>query len=306
MDDNGRYMDADPVVSLQDVSKHYGSSVGVEHVDLEVVAGEAFGLLGSNGAGKTTLLRTLLGLLRPSGGMVRLFGLDAHREGTAARARVGNLPGDFAGDPRLTGRELVGFCARVRGMDGLGQAEALAERFGADLDRPLGELSRGNRQKVGLIQAMFHSPELLVCDEPTSGLDPIVQAEFLAVLEEHRDAGGTVLMSSHELDEVQRACDRVAIIRAGRLVATEAVAQLRGRTLHHVGVRFADPSGAAGLERIPGVRGLRREDDLVRFDVTGPLDPVVKALAARTVLTLEIAEPTLDEVFLAHYREERG
>jgi ABC-2 type transport system ATP-binding protein len=267
-----------------------------------VGAGEAFGLLGPNGAGKTTLIRTLLGLLHPTSGSARVFGLDSRRGATAIHARLGNLAGDFACDPRLTGRQLLELCAGVRGIDGLGRAEELAVRFHAALDRRTGEPSRGNRQKIGIIQACFHEPELLVLDEPTSGLDPLMQEEFLALIGEHVARGGTLLMSSHDLDEVQRSCTRVGIIRDGRLAAVEEVDALRSRSMHRVRVRFAGfVPDAAVLESLPGVEDLEASGPEVRFHVTGSIDPVVKALAHHDLADLEITEPSLEEVFVTYY-----
>jgi ABC-2 type transport system ATP-binding protein len=172
-------------------------------------------------------------------------------------ARLGNLPGDFAYDPHLTGRQLLDYFAELRGMRGLGRAHALAERFEADLERALGQLSRGNRQKIGLIQAAFHEPDLLLLDEPTTGLDPLMQEEFLAFVAEERDRGCTVFLSSHELGEVERACDRVGIIRDGRLVAVENVAEITGHSYRHVTIAFAEPVDPAEFERIPGVTELQ-------------------------------------------------
>jgi ABC-2 type transport system ATP-binding protein len=237
--------------------------------------GEVFGFLGPNGAGKTTTIRTLLDLLHPTGGSARLFGLDSHRDSVAIRARLGNLPGDFGYGKQATGREALRLLARLRGMDGLGRAESLATRFHADLDRPLGQLSRGNRQKVGLILATFHSPDLLILDEPTSGLDPLMQEEFLAMVAEERQRGCTVLLSSHELDEVERVCDRVGIVRAGRLVAVERVSELLAKTQRRdrVEVEFAEPVELEDVRAIPGVVGA------------------------------EFAHATLEEVFLTYYGE---
>ncbi len=183
----------------------------------------------------------------------------------------------------------------------LGSASLLAERFEADLDRRIGELSTGNRQKIGLIQALFHDPELLVLDEPTTGLDPLMQEEFLAVVTEYRDRGGTVFLSSHDLDEVERVCDRVAIIREGRLAAVERVADLRGRAYHHVSIDFASPIEAAEFARIPGVSELEVTGSHVSFKATGALDAVVKTAARHTVEDIELTEPTLEEIFLTFY-----
>ena len=294
------------VIETDRLTKRYGEERGIEDVSMRVEAGEVFGFLGPNGAGKTTTIRTLLDLLHPTSGSARLFGLDSRRDSLAIRARLGNLPGDFSYDPHLTGRELVSFLGGVRGVDGLGRAPALAERFEADLNRPLRELSRGNRQKIGLIQALFHDPELLILDEPTSGLDPLMQEEFLVVVREERESGTTVFLSSHELDEVQRACDRVGIIRDGRLVAVEEVAELTGRAYRHVSVEFAVPVDAFEFRRLPGVSELAVSGNRLSFKVEGDLDPVVKAAARHTVRDIEVTQPTLEEIFLAYYGRDGG
>jgi ABC-2 type transport system ATP-binding protein len=266
------------VIDTEGLTKLYGRARGIEDVTFSVEAAEVFGFLGPNGAGKTTTIRTLLDLLHPSRGSARIFGLDSHRESVAIRARLGNLPGDFGYGKQTSGREALGVLARLRGMDGTGRADALAERFHADLDRPLGELSRGNRQKIGLILATFHSPELLILDEPTSGLDPLMQEEFLALVAEERERGATVLLSSHELDEVERVCDRVGIVRAGRLIAVERVADLLAKAQRRnlVEVEFAE---AVELEEVRAMPG------------------VVKA---------EYAHATLEEIFLTYYGEGEG
>jgi ABC-2 type transport system ATP-binding protein len=243
------------VIEADRLTKRYGGARGIEDMTVSVEKAEVFGLLGPNGAGKTTAIRTLLDFLHPTSGSARVFGLDSRRDSVAIRARLGNLPGDFGYGKQATGREALRLLARLRGIDGLGRAEALAERFRADLDRPLGELSRGNRQKVGLILATFHSPELLILDEPTSGLDPLMQEEFLALLGEERERGCTVLVSSHELDEVERVCDRVGIVREGRLIAVERLADLLAKTQRPtlVEVEFAEPVALQDVRAIPGV-----------------------------------------------------
>jgi len=292
------------VIETERLTKRYGTSRGIEDLTLSVSAGEVFGFLGPNGAGKTTTVRTLLDLLHATSGRARLFGLDSHRDSRATRARIGNLPGDFAYDERRTGLELLRFFAAVRGMVDLGRARDLAQRFEADLGRPLGELSRGNRQKIGLIQALFHDPELLILDEPTTGLDPLMQEEFLAVVGEHRDRGGTVFLSSHDLDEVERVCDRVGIIRAGNLAALEHVDEMRGRAYRNVSVRFAAPVEPAQLGDLGSVQDLEVDGPRVRFRVRGNLDSTIKALARHSVIDMEITRPTLEELFLTYY--ERG
>ena len=289
------------IIQTEQLTKYYGPHRGIVEVDIEVAPGEVFGFLGPNGAGKTTTIRTLLDLLHPTSGSAAVFGLDSRRDSLTIRARLGNLPGDFAYDPRLTGRELVALLADVRAMRDLGRAGELAERFQADLDRPLGELSRGNRQKVGLVQAAFHDPELLILDEPSSGLDPLMQEEFLTFVAEERGRGHTVFLSSHELDEVQRACDRVAIIREGRLVALESVEDVTGRSYRHVTIEFAGPVDPGEFRRIPGVSDLVRTGCRVTFKLAGDVDPVIKAAACHTVTELELSRPSLEEVFLTYY-----
>ena len=290
-----------PVIETHELTKRYGSERGVEDVSLTIERGEVFGFLGPNGAGKTTTIRTLLNLLHPTSGSARIFGMDSRRDNLAIHARLGNLPGDFDYDRRMTGRELLDFFAGLRGMADNGRADALAERFAADLDRPLSDLSRGNRQKIGLIQAAFHDPELLLLDEPTSGLDPLIQEEFLAFVAEERDRGRTVFLSSHELDEVERACDRVAIIRAGRLVAVERVADMTARSFRHVAIEFADRVDPEEFRRIPGVSGLEATGNRISFRATGDMDDIVKTAARHTVHDIEFGHPSLEEVFLTYY-----
>ena len=295
-----------PVIETEHLTKRYGRDRGIEDVSLAVEAGEVFGFLGPNGAGKTTTIRTLLDLLRPTSGSARVFGLDSRRDSVAIHARLGNLPGEFAFDPRLSGREIVSFLAGLRGVPDLGRAGLLAERFQADMDRPIGQLSRGNRQKIGLVQAAFHEPDLLMLDEPTGGLDPLMQEEFLAFVAEERDLGRTVFLSSHELDEVERACDRVGIIREGRLAAVENVAEITGRSFRHVTIDFAHPVDPAEFRRIPGVAALERDGNRLSFKAHGDLDRVIKAAARYPVADIELVRPTLEEIFLTYYGRNGG
>jgi ABC-2 type transport system ATP-binding protein len=290
------------VIETEGLTKRYGAKRGIEDVTVSVEAGEVFGLLGPNGAGKTTTIRTLLDLLHPTGGRARIFGLDSHRDSVAIRARLGNLPGDFGYGRQSTGREALRLLARLRGVDGLGRASELAERFQADLDRQLGQLSRGNRQKIGLILATFHSPELLILDEPTSGLDPLMQEEFLTLVGEERNRGCTVLLSSHELDEVERVCDRVGIVRDGRLIAVARIHDLLGRARRTAALELAEPAALVeDLRSLPGVTDLEATDGKVSFKVAGDLDQVLRAIAKRHVTDMEFTHPTLEEVFLTYY-----
>jgi ABC-2 type transport system ATP-binding protein len=296
--------EAVPVLETEALTKRYGERRGIEELTLSVEQGEVFGFLGPNGAGKTTTIRTLLDLLHPTSGSARIFGLDSRRDSVAIRARLGNLPGDFGFGRHTSGRRALNLLARLRGVRDLDRAEQLARRFRADLDRPLGELSRGNRQKVGLVLALFHRPELLILDEPTGGLDPLMQEEFLALVREEHERGATVFLSSHELDEVERICDRVGIIRDGRLVAVEHIAELIGRTPRRVTVELADTADLEELRACPGVSGLEVHGTRISFRLAGDIDPLLKVLARHTVRDLQLERPTLEEVFLGYYADD--
>jgi ABC-2 type transport system ATP-binding protein len=284
------------------LTKHYGRARGIDDVSLSVEPGEVFGFLGPNGAGKTTTIRTLLGLLRPTAGTARILGADVVSEGVLARSRTGFLPGDFDFDPRVTGDELVDLFADLRGVSDRSFARELARRFDADLQRPIGDLSRGNRQKIGLIQALAHRPAVVVMDEPTSGLDPLMQEEFDRLVDELRGAGSTVVLSSHNLDEVERMCDRVGILREGRLVAVESVEALTGRALRRVVVAF-DNGGVPSheLAHIAGVRDVELHGHRLTFSVAGELDPILRLIAAHHVVDLEVTRPSLEDAFAAYF-----
>jgi ABC-2 type transport system ATP-binding protein len=288
-------------IKTEGLTKTYGKNRGIRDVDLEVEEGEVFGFLGPNGAGKTTTIRTLLGFMRPTGGRAEVFGLDSQRQSVEVRARVGNLPGEFALEDRTTGEELLGFFARLRGVGSLGYARELAERFGADLNRPMRRLSRGNKQKIGLIQAMFHRPPLLILDEPTGGLDPLVQEEFLDVVEETKAEGRTVFFSSHVLSEVERVSDRVGIIRSGELVAVEPTHRLVDKAFRHVTLTFDEPVDARPFDALPGVEGLKAEGPSLSFTLHSEPDAMVKLAARHRLVGMEYERPSLEEIFLTYY-----
>jgi ABC-2 type transport system ATP-binding protein len=291
-------------IKTEGLTKTYGKNRGIRDVDLEVEEGEVFGFLGPNGAGKTTTIRTLLGFMRPTGGRAEVFGLDSQRQSVEVRARVGNLPGEFALEDRTTGEELLGFFARLRGVGSLGYARELAERFGADLHRPMRRLSRGNKQKIGLIQAMFHRPPLLILDEPTGGLDPLVQEEFLDVVEETKAEGRTVFFSSHVLSEVERVSDRVGIIRSGELVAVEPTHRLVDKAFRHVTLTFDGPVDARPFDALPGVEGLKADGPKLSFTLHSEPDAMVKLAAQHRLVGMEYERPSLEEIFLTYYGHE--
>ncbi len=290
-----------PVVHLGHVTKQYRGGGGIEDVSLDVLPGEVFGFLGPNGAGKTTTIRLLLDLIRPDAGTVQVFGLDVRRDSVAVRRRLGYLPGDLALYERLTARELLGHFAHLRGGPTWSEVEGLARRFDLELDRPIHALSKGNRQKVGLVQALMGAPDLLLLDEPTSGLDPIVQHQVHQVMRDASAAGRTVFLSSHVLSEVGRVADRVGLIRSGRLLAVERVADLRARSAHLVDARVAGRLDARAFADVPGVVRRTVGDGAVHLEVTGSLDPVVRALARLELLDLSVREPDLEELFLTFF-----
>jgi ABC-2 type transport system ATP-binding protein len=291
------------VIRAEHLTKFYGASRGVSGLELEVGAGEVFGFLGPNGAGKTTTIRVMLDLIHPTSGRIELFGLDAQKRSVEIRRRTGYLPGDLRLYERLTAREQLHYFAALRGLDGLGEGEKLAERFELELDRPIRSLSKGNRQKVGLVQAFLHRPELLLLDEPTAGLDPLVQITFNELLREVAAEGRTVFLSSHILSEVQRLADRVAIIREGALELVESVETLRARSFVRVEATFAKPPPKKAFAGLAGVRELERKGPVVLFALEGPADPLVKALARFEVLALDSHEADLEDFFLTLYRE---
>jgi beta-exotoxin I transport system ATP-binding protein len=292
------------VIRAEGLTKYYGENRGIVDVGFTVRAGEVFGFLGPNGAGKTTTIRLLLDLIRPTRGRLSVFGLDSRRESVAVRRRLGYLPGDLRLYERMTGRELLRFFGHLRGLADVARGGELAERLDLDLDRPIKELSRGNRQKVGLVQAFLHDPDLLVLDEPTSGLDPLVQETFQDLVRENTERGATVFLSSHVLSEVQQVADRVALVRDGRLLLVDTVENLRARSFTHVEVTFSQPPPSDAFTDIPAVREVERHGDVVRFALEGEIDPLVKALARFHVRALDVHEADLEDIFMALYRGE--
>ncbi|WP_340562543.1 ABC transporter ATP-binding protein [Streptomyces sp. GSL17-111] len=293
----------DNVMELRELTKAYGARRGLTGLTLEVRRGEVFGYLGPNGAGKSTTIRLLLDLIKPTSGEARVLGLDPCADGVALRRRVGYLPGDFVCDGRQSVRAYLRFLAALRGGVPQTAIDALADRLGLDQTARIKSLSKGNRQKVGLVQAFMHEPELLILDEPSAGLDPLVQQTFLDMVAEAAAAGQTVFMSSHIMSEVEAVADRVGIIRDGRLVALDAVANLRSGTVRDIEVTFdaAVPPGA--FEGVPGADRLRLDETrtVLTGQVAGSPDALVKALAAHTVLSLRATEPALEELFHSYY-----
>ena len=294
---------AGPALRIEGLVKDYGHVHAVRGIDLEVGRGEVFGFLGPNGAGKTTTIRCVLDLLHPTTGRIEVLGLDPRRDGVAARGRVAYVPGELRLPERLTAAELVESIGRLRGGLDSSRREELATRLGLDLGRRMRDLSSGNRRKVALLLAFLTDAELLVLDEPTNGLDPLMQHEFLQLVREARDEGRTVFLSSHSLSEVQRAADRVAVLRAGKIVALGTVEELRGRARQRVEVWFAGDPPAAELAGLAGLADATLDDHRLTAVLSGPIQPLLEVLARHQVRSMLVEEPDLEDAFLDLYAE---
>lgn len=293
------------IIETHHLTHRYGKLTAIRDVNLQVWRGEIFGFLGPNGAGKTTTIRTLLDFIRPSEGSATIFGLDTRRASVAIRQRVGYLPGELALLDNWTGLEYVRWIEDVRGHGNgyLAEARRLAERLDYDLSRPLKGLSTGMKRKMGLIVAMLHKPELLILDEPTGGLDPLMQKVFHELMQETRAEGRTVFLSSHNLPEVEAICDRVGIIRDGRLEAVETVTDLTRVAFRWLTLELASPAAVDGFQQIDGISDLTVDGATVRMRMSGhtDMDTVVKQAAQYPIKDIHIVQPTLEEIFLAYY-----
>jgi len=294
------------VIAADGLTKHYGTVEALVDLTLDVKAGEIFGFLGPNGAGKTTTIRILLDLIRPSSGRATVFGIETTADPVAIHRRLGYLPGEWNLYDRLTGKETITYFANLRGGVDQAYVDQLVQRLDLDPSRRFREYSRGNKQKVGLICALQHRPELLILDEPTSGLDPLVQQTFNELLFEAKADGRTVFLSSHIISEVERTCDRVAIIREGRIVRLDTVEGVRNLAAHEVELRFAAPVAGAPFQAIDGVRNLVEEGRTLRMLVTGPIAPVVRLAGQFDLVDFVSREPSLEEVFLSEYGATNG
>ena len=285
------------------LSKHFGDLAAVDSLDLEVHVGEIFGFLGPNGSGKSTTIRVLLDQLRPTSGSARVLGLDSRAGSLEIRRRIGYLPGDLVLYPKMTGMQTIKYFAGLRGGVDMAYVDELAQRLGADLSRKVREYSSGNRQKIGLIQAFMHKPDLLILDEPNAGLDPLVQQTFQEMLREVRADGRTVFLSSHTLSEVERVADRVGIIRHGRLVVVERVDELKRKAIRRLDFEFAEPVPDDLFARVEQIHDVEVDGVHARISYDGSVNPVLQAAMAHEVVNLYSREADLEEIFLAYYRD---
>jgi ABC-2 type transport system ATP-binding protein len=295
-----------PVAAIQtsELSKDYGLGHGLFDLDLQVASQEVFGYLGPNGAGKSTTIRCLMGLIHPTFGSAHIFGLDCQRDAVAVKRKVGYMPGEMPQFGSLRGKEVVAYLGGMRGGADPGLVRTIAERFDLDLSRRFREYSSGNKKKLGILLAFMHRPDLLILDEPTGGLDPLNQQEFYRLLRDTRDNGATVFLSSHILSEVEHVCDRVGIIRAGRLVKVAELDEIHRIRLHRLELEFAPDTSIpeAAIRSAAGVEDVSVGDHKVTCTVRGAVDPLLKALQDATVTNMVSREPSLEEIFLAYYK----
>jgi ABC-2 type transport system ATP-binding protein len=291
------------IIAVNDLTKSYGRSRGVTHVTFHVDEGSVFGFLGPNGAGKTTTIRALMGLLRPTNGGATIGGHDVWRASVEVKKLVGYLPGELSLDPSLTGGQILEYFANLRGGVDKAFAESLIARLELDTTKRFREYSRGNKQKVGLVQAFMHKPKLLILDEPTSGLDPLNQQEFYKIVAETRADGRTIFLSSHILPEVEHTCDRVAIIREGELVRVDDVSALKDLRHHEVEITFAGPAPVDAFAALPSVTSAVAENggSVARLRVQGDLGAVLRVAVERGAVNLTTHEPSLEDIFLRYY-----
>lgn len=299
-------MDNNAIIHTSGLTKYYGKQRGMVDISLDVRRGEVFGYLGPNGAGKTTTIRTLLNLIRPTRGIATIFGMDIQRKGLEVRRHTGYLPGELKLYDNLTGAEMLRYLGHLSGGVDWARVENLATRLDCDLLPPIRSLSHGNRQKIGLIQAFMNTPDLLILDEPTIGLDPLMQQEFYRLVSETKGQGRTVFLSSHIMPEVERICDRVAIIREGRLVTVEDIDNLKARSIRRLEIHFAGPVSQEKFTEISGVKDVSVHDSVLTCTVVGELDALVKAASQARVVNIISHEPSLEEIFLDYYNEEES
>ncbi len=296
------------IIQTNQLTKSYGRSRGIIDVTFDIQEGEVFGFLGPNGAGKTTTMRTLMGLLRPNSGSATIGGLDCWVQSTEVKKLVGYLPGEFTFDPGLRGAQIIEYLGHLRGGVDQSNVRALVERLGFDPSKRFREYSHGNKQKLGLVQAFMHKPRLLILDEPTSGLDPLNQQEFYKMVAEVHAGGRTVFLSSHILPEIEQTCDRVAIIREGRLIKIDHVSALKDIHQHDVEISFAGPASVEWFKNVAGVTSVAQgaDEHTLQLNVQGELTEIIRIAGEHHATNIDTHEPSLEEVFLRFYEPEQS
>ena len=292
------------VIETQGLTKFYGKDRGIIDLDLKIESGEIFGFIGPNGAGKSTTIRTLLGLIFPTSGNGRIFGMDIVRETKEIKKQIGYMPSEVNYYEKMDGQELLRYSANFYGKDCESRINELADIFALDLNRKIIDLSRGNRKKVSILQCLIHRPRLLILDEPTTGLDPLMQTKFFDILREENSRDTTIFFSSHTLSEVQKMCRRVGIIKEGKIIAVEDIETLRKKQLRKVQVEFAHPVKSGEIECI-GVIASQADENNLHFMFSGKMGDLLNNLAGKDIKDLIIEEPTLEEIFMHYYSEEK-
>jgi len=292
-----------PVIKTDNLTKYYGRKRGVDGVNLTIFKGEIFGYLGPNAAGKTTTIRVFMDFIRSSSGYVSIFGLDSRKNSPKIRKNIGYLPGELNLYGNLSVRDLLVYFAHLRKNVDWTYVKYLAERLNCDLFHPIRTLSQGNKQKVGLIQAMMHQPDLLILDEPTNGLDPLIRQQFYQLILEFKEKGKTIFLSSHVLPEVERMCDRVGVIRGGKIVAVEKVSELRKKSMRQIEVIFDQPIKLEIFSAIKNITNLTVDKNRLRCILVGEMNQFMKAISRYNISDFSSHQPDLDEIFLAFYGE---
>ncbi|UCH88508.1 MAG: ABC transporter ATP-binding protein [Thermoplasmata archaeon] len=300
-----KHKDKDDIVVIKGLTKHYGDVKAVVDLDLNIKKGEVLGLLGPNGAGKTTAIRTCLGLLKKTAGNVTIFGMDSHKQSEAIRARTGYLPGDFGLIPEITVQTFLKHLLALGDCKDMSKLEEYSERLDLDLTIKTQTLSKGNRQKVGVVQAFMADQEFIILDEPTAGLDPLIQQEFYKILREEKKAGKTIFMSTHVLAEAELVCDRIAIIRKGRLVVVESIAAMQDKMGKILEVEFRSPVNPDEF-KIPGVSKVQMDGNALTLTIHSNIDGVIKHVADHPIINMNLRTYTLDEMFLRYYSDDGG
>lgn len=293
-------------IDCQGLSKRYGLSknYALKDLTIKVQPGEVYGFLGSNGAGKSTTIRTLLNFIQPSDGQASIMGLDIVKDSVAAKRKVGYLAGEVALYERMDGRQFLDYMAALQPLKDKSYLKKLTDIFGAQLDKPIGDLSKGNRQKIGLIQAFMHQPEVLILDEPTSGLDPLMQEAFFGLVRQVQSEGAAVFVSSHNFGEVLRMCDRVGFIRGGKLVAEESIAALQAKAAHSFVITFDGKAPVEDLKKVKGLKIVTQDGNHVGIEMHGELSPLFVVLGKHPVTRLDQQEASLEQEFLRYYQKE--